>query len=86
MFKRIVGIDDDEDNAIDWDEKVSVRVARYCRELKARITNDGGDPAQGRWQVSMRNDTCMQVWLDALRIALGVSLLFVLYELCFWSG
>ena len=85
MLKHIVGIDD-EDNAIDWDEKVSVRVARYCRELEARITKDGGDPAHGWWQVSMRNYTCVQVWWDASSIALGVSLLFVLYELCFWSG
>ena len=73
MLKRIAGVDD-EDNAIDWDEEVSVRVARYCRELEARITKDGGDPARGRWQVSMRDDTCVQVWCDASSIALGVCI------------
>ena len=73
MFKRIASFDD-EDNAIDWDEEVSVRVAWYCRELEARIKKDGGDPARGRWQVSMRDDTCMQVWCDASSIALGVCI------------
>ena len=73
MLKRNAGVDD-EDNAIDWDEEVSVRVARHCRELEDRITNDGGEPAHGGWQVSMRDDTGLQVLCDGSSIALGVCI------------
>ena len=55
----------------DFGEPVSDQVAKFCRQLDARVTGDG-DPALGRWQVPSDKDVENVIWCDASDIGLGV--------------